>query len=197
MRMAQKQEPEYTLDEYWKLVETFPDHRYEFVDGSIRMLSGGSPAHGQIAVNISTLLNSALRNSECNVYSSDVVLQLTNRRNYLPDVSVSCDPVDRTQKKALQAPMLVVEVLLPSTEKIDRTEKLGAYQRYPTIQEILLVDSREFHVEHYHRISSHKWEVSFYNHKDDQVDLTGMGVTFTLRDIYLKVYLELEETEEE
>lgn len=188
---------EYTIDEYWKLVETFPNHKYEFIDGFIRMLSGGSPAHGQIAVNISTLLNSALRNSECNVYSSDVVLQLTSRRSYLPDVSVSCDPMDRTQKKALKSPTLIVEVLSPSTEKIDRSEKLGAYQRYSTIQEILFVDLRELHVEHYHRVSSHKWEVSFYEHQDDLIELTNMGISFTLRDIYLKVYLELEEAEEE
>ena len=183
--MAQKQEPEYTIDEYWKLRETFPNHKYEFTDGSIRMLSGGSPAHGQIAMNIGTLLNNALRNSECNVYSSDVVLQLTSRHNYLPDVSVSCDPVDRTQKKALKAPTVVVEVLLPSTEKIDRTEKLSAYQRYPTIQEILLVDSRQLHLEHHHRISSHKWEVSFYSHEDDQVELASIDVSLTLKDIYL------------
>lgn len=195
--MAQKQEPEYTIDEYWKLVETFPHHKYEFVDGSIRMLSGGSPAHSQIAVNISTLLNIALRSSECNVYSSDVVLQLADRRGYLPDVSVSCDPMDRTQKKAIKAPIMVVEVLSPSTERVDRTEKLRVYQRYPTIQEILLVDSRQIYVEHHHRISSRKWEVSFYNQEDDPVKLTSIDVSMTLRDIYLKVYLELEEMEEE
>ncbi|GAC1483746.1 MAG: Uma2 family endonuclease [Ktedonobacteraceae bacterium] len=193
----QEQDPEYTLDEYWKLVEIFPNHKYEFVDGSIRMLSGGSPAHGQIAVNVGALLHTALRSSTCNVYSSDVVLQLTNRRNYLPDVSVSCDPVDATQKKALKAPILVVEVLSPSTEKIDRTEKLEAYQRYPTIQEILLVDSRRRFVEHYHRLSSYKWEVSLYYQKDNLIKLTSIDVSLTLRDIYLKVYLEFEQTEEE
>ncbi len=195
--MAQKQEPEYTIDEYWKLVETFPHHKYEFVDGFIRMLSGGSPAHSQIAVNISTLLNIALRSSECNVYSSDVVLQLADRHSYLPDVSVSCDPMDRTQKKAIKAPIMVVEVLSPSTERVDRTEKLRVYQRYPTIQEILLVDSRQIYVEHHHRINSHKWEVSFYNGEDDTIKLTSIGVSMTVRDVYLKVYLELEEIEEE
>ena len=46
-------------------------------------------------------------------------------------------------------------------------------------------------------MSSHKWEVSFYDHQDDLIELTNMGISFTLRDIYLKVYLELEETKEE
>jgi Uma2 family endonuclease len=174
-------------------VETFPAHKYEFVDGSIRMLSGGSPAHGQIAMNVGTLFNNALRTSECNVYSSDVVVQLTDRRSYLPDVSISCDPLDWTRKKALEAPTVVVEVLSPSTEKLDRTEKLEAYQHYPTIQEILLIDSRRLYGEHYHRVSSYKWEVSIYEHRDDRMELTSIDVSLLLRDIYFKVYLELEE----
>jgi len=191
--MAQKKEFEYTVEEYWKLVETFPAHKYEFVDGAIRMLSGGSPAHGQIAMNVGTLFNNALRTSACNVYSSDVVVRLTERRHYLPDVSVSCDPADWTRKKALEAPTVVVEVLSPSTEKLDRTEKLEAYQRYPTIQEILLIDSRRLYIEHYHRVGSHKWEVSLYEQQDDRMELASIDISLTLRDIYFKVYLELDE----
>ena len=91
---------------------------------------------------------------------------------------------------------MVVEVLSPSTERIDRTEKLRVYQRYPTIQEILLVDSRQIYVEHHHRINSHKWEVSFYNGEDDTVKLTSINVSMFLRDVYLKVHLELEEAED-
>ncbi len=194
--MEQEQESKYTIEEYWKLIETFPAHKYEFVDGSIRMLSGGSPAHGQIAMNVGTLLNNALRTSDCNVYSSDVVVQLSGRRSYLPDISVSCDLADWTRKRALEAPTVVVEVLSPSTEKIDRSEKLEAYQRYPTIQEILLIDSRRLYVEHYHRVSVHKWEMSLYEHMDDRMELTSIDVSLTLRDIYRKVYLELAESEE-
>ncbi|GCE25675.1 hypothetical protein KDA_11590 [Dictyobacter alpinus] len=183
----------YTLEEYWKLAETFPERKYEYVDGYIRMMTGGSPAHGQIAVNISHLLVSALSSSDCNVYSSDVAIQLTNDKCYYPDISVSCDPRDWTRKKALESPSVVVEVLSPTTERIDKIEKLQAYQYYPTIQEILFVDSRKCYVEHHHRVGSFQWSVSLYKNRDDVVALSSIEVHFTVREIYHKVYLELEE----
>ncbi|GER87043.1 hypothetical protein KDW_12050 [Dictyobacter vulcani] len=182
----------YTLDEYWKLVETFPERKYEYVDGYIRMMTGGSPAHGQIAANLSYLFVSALRSSDCNVYSSDVAVQLTDDKCYYPDISVSCDPFDWTRKKALEAPSVVVEVLSPTTERIDKIEKLQVYQYYPTIQEILFVDSRKCYVEHHHRVSVSQWAVSLYRDRNDVVELASIETRFSLREIYAKVYLELE-----
>jgi Uma2 family endonuclease len=183
----------YTLDEYWRLVETFPEKKYEYIDGDIRMLTGESPAHSQIAGNIVTALGNALRLQECNVYLSDAALQLTENRVYFPDVSVSCNPADWTRKRALEAPSVVVEVISPSTEKTDKAEKLEVYQRYPTIQEILLVDSRRRHVAHYHRVGVSTWKDTLYDQDDEVIDLASIGVSFTVREIYLKVYLELEE----
>jgi Uma2 family endonuclease len=183
----------YTPEEYWRLAEALPEHKYEYSDGIIRMMTGGSPAHGQIAANIIAFLVSALRSHECNVYSSDVALQLTENHLYYPDLSISCDPADWTRKKALEAPSIVVEVLSPSTSGIDKGEKLEAYQRYPTIQEILLVDSRRCRVEHYHRVGVHQWEEFVYELLDDTIHLHCIDTSIMLREIYLKVYLELEE----
>jgi Uma2 family endonuclease len=185
----------YSLDEYWNLVEKFPDHKYEYVHGSIRMMAGENPAHGQIAMNIGRVLGTALYDRECNVYSSDVAVQLTEDRLYYPDVSVSCDPHDWMRSKSLEAPTVVVEVLSPTTEKIDTTEKLKAYKRYPTIQEILFVDSRSCNVEHHHRVDEHKWEVTSYKRREDVVTLLSIDVSFPVYEMYLKVYLELEEKE--
>ena len=116
----------YTVEEYWAYIATYPDCKLEYIDGEIRMMTGGSPAHAQIAMNIGYILTGALRTSECNVYSSDVVVQLINNRLYCPDVTVSCDPADWTRKKALESPTVVVEVHSPTTEKTDRGEKLIA-----------------------------------------------------------------------
>jgi Uma2 family endonuclease len=183
----------YSLEEYWQLVESSPDHKYEYIDGQIRMMTGGTPAHGQITANISSLLFIALRETECNVYSSDVALNLANLRAYYPDVSVSCDPADWTRKKALEAPSVVVEVLSPSTESIDKSEKLAAYQNYPTIQEILLVNARQRLVEHYHRVDTKKWEMFRYMSNNNVVELTNIDVSLAVKEIYHKVYLELED----
>ena len=191
--MLNSEKRTYRLEEYWHLVEMSPDHKYEYTEGQIRMMTGGTPAHGQITTNISSLLFNALRETECNVYSSDVALNLSNRRQYYPDVSVSCDPADWTRTKALEAPSVVVEVLSPSTEFIDKGEKLAAYQNYPTIQEILLVNARKRLVEHYHRVTLEQWQRFIYTSNDDVVQLTNIDVSLAVKDIYHKVYLELED----
>lgn len=180
---------EYSIEEYWKIAELDPGHKYEYVDGHIRMMTGGSPAHGQIALQIGSLLNAALHESKCNVYGSDVAVQITEKRCYFPDVSVSCNPADWTQTKALEYPTLVVEVLSPGTERIDRIEKLQAYQRLAVIQEIIYIDSRKRYVEHYHRIGAYDWKLSIYTHNDDVLELSNIDVRFTVHDIYFKVHL--------
>lgn len=186
-------EYKYSREDFWKIVEADPFRKYEYVDGYIRMMSRGSLAHSQIANNIGRLLGNALAEEECNVYNSDASVNLVGGPCYCPDVTVSCDPHDWTRRDALESPNVVVEVLSPTTERVDRGEKLVAYQYYPTILEILYVDSRKHHVEHYHRISQNKWETSYYERDEDIIDLAGIGVKISVRDIYLKVYLELEE----
>ena len=185
---------QYTVAEYWKFVEAFSDRKFEYIDGDMHMMTGGSPAHAQIGARIASLLDSALMNSDCVVYNSDVILSLSNSRFYLPDVSVSCNPVDWTRMKCIESPSIAVEVLSPTTENTDKLEKLEAYQRYPIIQEILLVDSRRRSVKHYHRVDMHKWEDTLYTNTKDSIGLECIGVTLHVKDIYRKVYLALEDT---
>ncbi|GCF06845.1 Uma2 family endonuclease [Dictyobacter arantiisoli] len=183
----------YSLDEYWHIAANLPDQKYEYVDGDIRMMTGGSPAHAQIAARIAGLLDRALYATSCNVYGSDVAVEFSQKRIYYPDVSISCDLEDRKRKKSIEAPAVIVEVHSPSTEKIDRGEKLLAYQQHPTVQEIVFVDSRKHFVEHHHRSGISKWEHFLYADEDDVVELTSIDTTLLVRDIYHKVYLELED----
>src|SRR5579859_2765724 len=186
----------YTLKEFWQIVEESPNRKYEYVHGHIRLMSGGSPAHAQIAGNIITQLNIALRDEECNVYTSDAFVQMAEQFCYLPDVTVSCDPYDWTRKKALVAPTVVVEVLSPSTETIDKKEKLVAYKQYPTIQDILFVESRKHYIEHYNRSGPEdEWQLDIYEGDDDAINLASIEVTLQAHEIYRKVYLEMEEAE--
>ena len=87
-----------------------------------------------------------------------------------------------------------MEVLSPSTANIDRGEKLLVYQQYPTIQDILFVDSHRCFVEHHQRITSSKWEHTIYTRQDDMLVLKSVDLSLSLQEIYFKVYLELEET---
>ena len=156
---------------------------------------GTSTAHAQIEINIGAVLHYGLRETECNVYSSSLNVHVAENRIYLPDLTVSCDPADWTRKRVIKAPTVVVEILSPKTEQVDRLEKLPTYKAYPTIQDILYVDSRRRSIEHYHRLlpEQWRWEEARYTHDEEMITLESIGVTLMVRDAYLKVHLELED----
>src|SRR5579863_6764032 len=125
-------------EEYFALLESDPEHRYEYLDGDIYMMTGGSPNHSIIGANIVTILNNLLQGRRCIVYNSDLYVELDNYR-VCPDLTVSCDPRDRAARDAIRYPSLVVEVLCPSTEARDRGRKSLRYRSCLTIQEYVLV----------------------------------------------------------
>ena len=100
--MALPYHSDMTVEEYFCLDERDENARYEYVDGQIRMLAGGSPDHSQISANFTGLLFIALEGKHCRIFNSDVYLRLSETRYFHPDVAVSCDERDRRQKKVIQ-----------------------------------------------------------------------------------------------
>src|SRR5438105_323413 len=136
--MAIKHQQTMTVEEYFQLEENDPDTRYEYIDGHVYAMAGGTANHDTIKSNIQRILWNLLRGSECRVYSSDMKVYISETRYFHPDVIVTCDPRDRGTIQAIQSPRLVVEVLSPTTELTDRTWKLKNYRTHPTIEEHVL-----------------------------------------------------------
>ena len=104
---------------------------------------------------------------------------------YYPDVMVTCDPQD-TEKYYKTAPCLIIEVLSPSTEDIDRREKRLNYQSLPSLQEHVLVYQTEMKVEVY-RLNDEGYWLKKLLGKDDILELSSVGLTLTMADIYDEV----------
>jgi Uma2 family endonuclease len=132
---------EYTIEEYVQL-EQYSNTKHEFVDGQIYAMGGGSPDHAAHAANIIGLLGVLLRGRRCRVQTSDVRIRVvaTGLDTY-PDVSVVCGQVERDVKDtlAITNPVLLAEVLSPSTEGYDRGEKLEHYKRIPALRQVVFV----------------------------------------------------------
>jgi Uma2 family endonuclease len=174
-----------SLEEFFALVESDPEHRYELIDGHPYMMTGGSPDHSIISTNLGRILGNALRKRPCVVYNSDVSVQLSQDNSCVcPDVSVSCDRRDRHAKKAIQYPSVVVEVLSPGTKIRDRGLKAELYQNVPTVQEILLVDTQVMRIQRYRREADY-WTMRNFTH-DHTVELTSLNVQFSLVEVYEK-----------
>jgi Uma2 family endonuclease len=164
------------------------EHRYEYVDGYVYMMAGGTVNHDTIKSNIERILWGLLRGQKCRTYSFDMKVFVSETRYYHPDVTVSCDPRNRGMQKTVQAPRLVVEVLSPSTETTDRRRKLRDHLACPTIEKYLLVDSRSVTIEVY-RKEGQKWVYEML--KDDGlVALTSIGIHFSLLAAYEDVDFE-------
>jgi Uma2 family endonuclease len=175
-----------SVREYFALDYTFPDAKYEYQDGKVRLMSGGTKAHDDIAFNTRFALKQQFLSGPCSVQGSDMRVQVSETAYFFPDVTITCDVADRRRdSKMIRSPRVVVEVLSPSTEKKDRNDKLRAYQACPTIQEIVLIDQFAPHVEIFRRREedSCEWDHVFYE-EGQEVELASVDVRIPIEEIY-------------
>ena len=179
--MAQRKYPTMSVEDYLILNRTSKDTRYEYLEGDIQMLAGGSPDHSIIIANLTATIKGPLKGSQCRVYNSDVQLKLSEKRYVFPDITISCDERDRNQKETIRYPRVVVEVLSPTTEATDRGKKAAYYRACPTIQEYVMVDSEEIFVEVHRR--EERWTINTFE-PGDTIILESLGIQFPIEDAY-------------
>ncbi|BAZ00924.1 hypothetical protein NIES37_49220 [Tolypothrix tenuis PCC 7101] len=186
--VASQQPQKMTIEEYlaW---EPLQDLRYEYVNGEVFAMTGGTIPHNDIALNLYTALRPHLRARGCRVNVSDVKVQLTpTSAYYYPDVVVSCDPQDLNARKFIQNPKIIAEVLSPGTSSKDRGEKFTNYLQMPSLQEYLLIDSEKISVERYCRGEGRMWLYYPYT-EGDIVTLSSIEFEIAIALLYEDVAL--------
>lgn len=126
-----------SVEEYLRLEQT-SEIRHEYVGGYLYAMTGASKRHNRLIFNFQNLITDAADAQGCEVYSSSVKVEVSERVIYYPDLLVTCDPQD-DDTYISRRPCLVVEVLSPSTSRTDRREKFLAYDRIPTLRAYLIV----------------------------------------------------------
>lgn len=173
-----------SVEEYLELDRNSPDTRYEYLDGEVIAMAGGSIDHGRIALNIAKWLDDRLEHP-CHVHTSDIKVRLNASRYTYPDVHVSCEESDWQGKlEAVYAPKLIVEVLSPTTEAYDRGKKFLYYQELASLQEYMLINWQRQVVETYRRENG-KW---FYQHYEpgEDVEFASLGLAIPMSMIYAR-----------
>jgi Uma2 family endonuclease len=173
-----------SVDEWRALEQANVDVKYEYIDGQVYLMSGGSLVHSRISSNTVRTLEDALGSQSCYIYNSDASVRLSETRYTYPDASVSCDPRDQpaTEQMEVQAPRVVVEVLSDSTEGKDRIKRAYLYHTCPTIQEYVLIATRYQAVE-VQRRAGDEWTLHLFG-PGDEIELTSIGVRFPLSALY-------------
>lgn len=183
--------PRLTPQEYleWEIQQPL---RYEYFNGEVFAMAGGTLPHADIALNLASLLREPLR-GRCKVRNSDAKVGITDSGPFTyPDLSISCDERDRTARQFIRYPCVIIEVLSPSTEAYDRGGKFALYRRLPTLQEYVLVSSETKTVEIFRRNDVGEWRFIPYS-EGDTIELVSLGITLSLNAIYEDVVLELED----
>ncbi len=155
-RMAERAEHHklLTIEEYLALEET-ATVKHEYVAGTVHAMVGTTKRHNTIAGNIFARLWNVSRGGLCRVYASDVKVRIEDVI-YYPDVMVACGP-EGDDPLVEDAPCLIVEVTSPSTESIDRREKMLNYRKIPSLQAYLIVDQDRRWIERQWRDEGGEW----------------------------------------
>jgi Uma2 family endonuclease len=184
--IAQPSPHDMSVDEWRELERVSHNTKHEYIDGHVYALSGGSLTHSSIGSNVVRVLQDALRSAgkSCYTYNSDVAARLSSSRYTYPDASVTCDEGDKPtpDKTEIQSPCVIVEVLSDSTEAYDRGKKLSYYRACPTVEEYVLVASKEQAVDVYRR-TQHSWTYDSYG-PGDEIELTSLSIRVSVATFY-------------
>lgn len=130
----------FTADDFlaWDATQT---QRHEYVQGEVFAMAGGEDRHASVSGNLFASLHGHLKGSRCRTYMADVKLRVEAADAYYhPDVFVTCSERDAANRLIKREPLLVVEVLSPSTAACDRGDKFANYRLCPTLMEYALMD---------------------------------------------------------
>jgi len=192
-----------TFEQYLLLVNT-SDRHYEYYDGEVHLIAGGTSNHAAISLNFGIALDQALDDDAvCRPYVTDKLVRVAPTKMLIPDVVVSCDTTDHRESQIIDAPVLVVEVLSRSTEMTDRFVKLPLYQAKESIavalaiQEIIFISQSIQRVEVFSR-STTGWLYQQYGARQSFL-LTSLEIEIAVRQLYrrLSIPVMVEEVEVE
>ena len=182
----------YTSEEYLAL-EVALETRSEFRNGEIVAMTGGTPAHNEIAGSFFFLLKAALRRQPYSIFMTDQRLWIPNANLHTyPDVMLMPRPpvLKPGRKDTVMDAVLIAEVLSDSTEAYDRNQKFEHYRTIETFQEYVVIDQYRPHVERYEKQSANQWLFTEYNGLATSFVLSAAEVEIALADLYEAVEFE-------
>lgn len=168
--------------------ENLSETRHEYIYGEVYAMAGASDRHNIITGNIFGNLWNHLRNARCQAFSENMKLHADEQTFYYPDVMVACDEVSPSAFFREQ-PVLLVEVLSPSTERVDRNEKAIVYKNIPSLHEYLIVSQEKVLVEIHRRLENGEWQAEVYDEIEAEVRLDSIDFNLSLGEIYRRVDL--------
>ncbi|MBI3650799.1 MAG: Uma2 family endonuclease [Acidobacteria bacterium] len=186
---ALRKEKLYTPEQYLEL-ERAAEERHEYLDGQIYLMSGGSPKHSTICVNVSGELRFQLKGKPCQVFEANMKVGTSTSSLFsYPDVSVVCgEPaIHDKHRDVLTNPKVIIEVLSPSTERFDRGKKFARYQRFDSFTDYVLIAQDEPRVEHFARQANGTWVLTVATTLKSKIQIASIACALQLAEVYDRI----------
>ncbi len=172
--IAQIANTQLTPEEYLAFEEKSLE-KHEYVNGEVYAVEGSTGDHDTISINVAGAINYNLNHhfgiSACRVYMADVKARLDVRNcYYYPDLQVTCEAKDLTDKTCKRYPKLIIEILSPSTEAFDRGQKFADYQTLESLEEYVLISANAKRVEVFRRLEGGLWLLQIYQENANTTD---------------------------
>jgi Uma2 family endonuclease len=172
-----------TEEEYLRL-DRAAEFKSEFHDGEMFAMSGGSLNHSLLGTDIVALLRRQVP-SGCRVFNSDLRVKVASGRSYLfPDAGIVCGDPQLQDDDILLNPILIVEVLSPSSEGYDRGRKFELYRTIDTLREYLIIHQDTRHVEYHSWQDDGSWVLRDYKGAESAFTVARLGITVPLGELY-------------
>ena len=178
-----------TPEEYLQL-ERQSETKHEYFDGEIFAMAGASRKHCKISANLMRSMGNKLHQTSCNVYANDFRVKVKETGLYTyPDVIITCgkEILEDQVKDTLLNPLIIIEILSPSTESYDRGKKFSHYRQIESLQNYVLVSQDEPHIELFERQINHQWILSEKVGLENSIELPAIEYTLPLAEVYDKI----------
>ncbi len=179
---------DYSEEEYLAIEEQ-ADYKSEYCNGEIFAMSGGSYNHNVICLNLGWGIREATSNKNCTGFIGDMKLNIPVANAFVyPDLMVVCGDVEffKNRSDVISNPILIIEVLSPSTHIFDRGDKFSWCRSLPSVREYVLISQNEAMIETYFRQDEKTWIHSFAKGLEDKILFRSIRYELALKEVYDK-----------
>jgi len=183
----------YTREEYLDF-EVASEERHEYVNGEIRLTTGGTPNHNEITSNLLVALKLQIKGKPYRIFVTDQRLWVPNRNLHTyPDVMVVEKPLQLQTGRTdtVINPCFIAEVLSKSTQDYDHGEKFSAYRTIDSFREYLLIDQYSIHIEHYVKTAANQWLLSEYDDSNITLSLNAFEAQIEIVTLYENIDIDV------
>lgn len=179
-----------SVEDYLQMEEA-AELKHEYVDGCIVEKDGETIEHNDIVSNLIGEVGTFLKNKDYRIYPSAFRLTTPASKSFFyPDVTIVYGKplLQPNIFDTLINPIIIFEIMSEGTENIDRGYKFFHYQHIPSLQEYVLIDSREYVIDIVCRQANGAWKFEKYFSTDKQIHLASINCTLSFDDIYYRVH---------